>query len=432
MTTQILPHTAAATWSGFIYQGRIALYHVLKLIVEKSEDEINELHLQLDSLEDFAIVKYNEHGTIVPLSLHQVKAVKSNQYSTYQYDFNQLEQKKVATGIENIEAYFHLSTQNTLTNNEIESQHPELKIYCYDNNDGFCQLTEIDNKIKAKIVLILQKYGILGDQNSNNILLLYDVLEKKIADRIAYIHSLNHRETPIREAAYQNPICLSEFLYATRQDISTIIQDENYFEAIIRSNLNRYYQEFCLDCDDSQLTDDIKAKMDYYLFLFNFHDSITFKTFLQNIRPHKEISFINLQEYTDLSINEDEMKDAFFQILLSIKEANNGEGIGWICPRNEHYFPTTINYSNSESNKKKVSERIMNTALNKMVDVPFNSDYLITSECNVENIEAYANNVSHVNNTDMNEVDDEKTKKITQWKKVSLIDLEIAKSKLND
>ena len=66
-----------------------------------------------------------------------------------------------------------------------------------------------------------------------------------------------------------------------------------------------------------------------------------------------------------------------------------------------------------------------------MVEVPFNSDYLITSECNVDDLEACANNVGQLNTSDLDE-EDVKRNRITQWKKVSLIDMETAKSKLND
>lgn len=432
MAKQTLPHTAIPTWSGFIYQGRVGLYHILKLLNAKTENEINELIFQVDSIEDFTILKSNANGESTPISMHQVKAIKSTLYSTYKEDFEQLEKKWTDINIQSVKAFFHLATQNEKSKAEIEALHQNLKIYCYEGSAESCSLSDIDIKIKELIALVLQKYNIDGHNNPNTVQLLSEILEKIVSDKVIYIHSLNHGGITIRKAAFDNPIPLQIFLNALRTDISMLIQDEVYFEGKIRNNLNRYYQEFCLDCNENELSPELKTKMDKYSILFNLYDSVAFKDFLQSIRPHKEISFGNLQEYTDLSLNEDEMKDAFFQILLSIKETNNRDRIGWICSKNEHYFPTTINYSNSESNKKKVSERIMKTALNKMVDVPFNSDYLVTSECNVENIEAYANNISHVNNNDMNGVGNEKANKITQWKKVSLIDLEMAKSRLND
>lgn len=430
MAHQSLPHTAIPTWSGFIYQGRVALYYVLKQLNNKTENEINELVLQIDSIEDFTILKSLAAGGYTPISMHQVKAVKSPLYSTYKEDFEQLEGKWTAIGLQTVEAFFHMATQNEKTKIEIEVLHPNMKIYEYENNAESCSLNDIDIKIKEQIVLILQKYNIVGHNNRDTVQLLCEILEKIISDKVIFIHSLNHKGIAIRDAAFNNTITLPTFLNALRTDITLLVQDEVYFEGKIRNNLNRYYQEFCLDCEEDQLNPELKTKMDKYSILFNSYDTTAFKEFLQNIRPHKSVSYENLQQYTDLSLNEDEIKDSFYQILLAIKESNGGKGIGWVCSESKQYFPTSIGYSDSESSKKKVSERIINTALNRMVDVPFNSDYLITSECNVDNIEAYANNISHVNHVDTGEAESET--KITQWKKVILIDLESATKKLND
>ncbi|APU97876.1 hypothetical protein BV902_17335 [Sphingobacterium sp. B29] len=430
MAKQPLPHTAIPTWSGFIYQGRVALYHILKQINAKTENEINELVVQMDSIEDFTILKSLATGGYIPITMHQVKAVKSSQYATYKEDFEQLEGKWTAIGSQTVEAFFHMATQNEKTKSEIELLHPKMKIYEYENNAESCSLNDIHVKIKEQIALGLQKHKIVGHNNPNTVQILSEILEKIISDKVIYIHALNHGGTSIRNAAYDNPIPLKNFLDAMRIDIASHVQDEVYFESKIRSNLNRYYQEFCLDFEEGQLSPELKTKMDKYSILFNSYAPIAFKEFLQNIRPHKSISYENLQQYTDLSLNEDEMKDCFYQILMNIKESNGGDGIGWVCSESKQYFPTSIDYSNSESSKKNVSERIIKTALNKMVDVPFNSDYLITSECNVDNLEAYANNVNHVNHVDTGEAESET--KITQWKKVSLIDLETAKKKLND
>ncbi|SHM60017.1 ABC-three component system protein [Flavobacterium xanthum] len=429
MAIQHLPHTAVPSWSGFIYQGRIGLYYILKQLNSNTEDEINELVFQIDSIEDFTILK-NAVGGNIPISMHQVKAVKSDTYTTYRDDFTQLENKWTAIGIQTVEAFFHLATQNEKTKAQIEVLHPKMKIYEYENSAESCSLNDIDVKIKEQIISILQKYNIDGHNNPNTVQLLSEIVEKIVSDKVIYIHSLNHGGMPIREAAFNNTIPLSIFLNALKTDISSLIQDEEYFEGKIRNNLNRYYQEFCLDFDEDQLSTAIKTKMNKYSVLFNSYNTITFKEFLQSIRPHKKVSYENLEKYTDLSLNEDEMKDSFYQILLAIKEPNISNGIGWVCSENKLYYPTSIDYSNSEPSRKKVSERIIKTALSKMVDVPFNSDYLITSECNVDNIETYANNISRITSVDTGEA--EKETKITQWKKVSLIDLETAKRKLND
>lgn len=430
MANQPLPHTAIPTWSGFIYQGRVALYHILKQLNTKTENEINELVLQIDSIEDFTILKSNAAGGHTPISMHQVKAVKSSLYSTYKKDFEQLEEKWTGIGLQTVEAFFHMATQNEKTKIQIEALHPNMKIYEYENNAESCSLNNIDIKIKEQIVLVLQNYNIVGHNNPDTIQLLSEILEKIVSDKVIYIHSLNHSGIGIRAAAFNNTVPLPIFLNILKADIASHVQDEVYFESKIRSNLNRYYQEFCLDCEEDQLSSELKIKMDKYSILFNSYDTTAFKEFLQNIRPHKNVSYENLQQYTDLSLNEDEMKDSFYHILLAIKQSNGNDGIGWVCSESKQYFPTCINSPDDQRNKRRISERIMKTALSKMVDVPFNSDYLITSACNVDNIEAYANNVIHVNYVDTGEAESET--KITQWKKVSLIDLETAKNKLND
>lgn len=431
MAAQVLPHTAIPTWSGFIYQGRIGLYHVLKELNSKQEYEINKLVLQIDSIEDFTILKSNLNGSPIPISMHQVKAVKSSLYSTYKEDFEQLENKWTAIGIGAVEAFFHLATKNEKSKTQIETLHPNLKIYVYENNAESCALNEVDIKIKALIAQVLQKYNILGHDNSDKIQLLSEILERIVSDKVIYIHSLNHAGAAIRQVAFDNTVPLVTFLNAIKTDVTLLVQDENYFEAALKEKLNRYYQDFCFDCDESQLTEEIKVKMDSYLLLFNSFNSLDFKAFLQSIRPHKEIAYRNLQEYADC-LTDDEMKDAFFQILLIIKKSNNASEIGWICPQKKYYYPTSIIYSSSDANKKNASERIIMTALNTAVGVPFNSDYLITSECNVDDIEACANNIGQLDSSALGINDDEKRNRITQWKKVSLIDLQTAKNKLND
>jgi hypothetical protein len=64
-TDKNYPATAITTWSGFVYQGKIALYHCLKMINQGDVD----FELQLDSSDDFAIYKSG-----VLTSAHQVKA----------------------------------------------------------------------------------------------------------------------------------------------------------------------------------------------------------------------------------------------------------------------------------------------------------------------------------------------------------------------
>ena len=93
-------HTAITTWNGFVYQGKVAIYHVLRIL--KQQGMPSTLVLQLDGLEDFAIL--DENGSVI--SMHQVKALKSTYYSAYQDAFEQLKSKATAEGC--AEAFFML------------------------------------------------------------------------------------------------------------------------------------------------------------------------------------------------------------------------------------------------------------------------------------------------------------------------------------
>jgi hypothetical protein len=76
-----MSHDASATWSGFNYQGKIALYHSLKLIVEKlsNNQSLNNYEVVLENHEDFDINGPNGFE-----SFHQVKAINKTAFSTYE------------------------------------------------------------------------------------------------------------------------------------------------------------------------------------------------------------------------------------------------------------------------------------------------------------------------------------------------------------
>lgn len=70
---------ASPSWSGFNYQGKVALYYSLKCINEESiEKDFSNYSLMLENNEDFEIIIDN-----APISFHQVKAYETCSYSKY-------------------------------------------------------------------------------------------------------------------------------------------------------------------------------------------------------------------------------------------------------------------------------------------------------------------------------------------------------------
>lgn len=70
---------ASPSWSGFNYQGKVALYYALRLINAKPVGaDLSSYSLMLESTEDFEIQHDGD-----PVSFHQVKAYNSSTYSDY-------------------------------------------------------------------------------------------------------------------------------------------------------------------------------------------------------------------------------------------------------------------------------------------------------------------------------------------------------------
>jgi len=78
-----MSHDASATWSGFNYQGKVAIYHTLTNIVRKLNGDrgynFSGSELVLESNEDFDIKGPNGFK-----SFHQVKAINQTAFSTYE------------------------------------------------------------------------------------------------------------------------------------------------------------------------------------------------------------------------------------------------------------------------------------------------------------------------------------------------------------
>lgn len=69
---QLTPyHSAIPSWSGFQYQGKVALNVVLDYILKIEPSEHENYRLELEWYEDFSIIKNDEY-----VSIHQVKSYK--------------------------------------------------------------------------------------------------------------------------------------------------------------------------------------------------------------------------------------------------------------------------------------------------------------------------------------------------------------------
>lgn len=427
MTQLINPtdiHTAAATWSGFIYQGKVALYHVLHLL--NTDSNFLDYSLQLDSLEDFAITKL-VGGEITPVTLHQVKAMKSSLYSSYKVAFEKLEKRLIDFHCNG--AYFHLAINNEKTIDEIKRLHPTIDIYNQYNDDGYCSLDEIDIKCKNQISLFLDDNALAHRNTPENLEVLKNNIEALISSQIIAIHSNNHKRggLSIREGAYYFTIPLSNFIEILREDPQDLL-DEKYYIFLTKKLLNQYHYEFCLETQDDiedegkVITTEQKEKLNQYLQQINALEETSLLKFITSLLPNRKVKLNNIIDFKDGNVNKDEFKGAFLKILFQLIKpiGEIGKNLTWIDANNLKYTATAINQGTSSA--KDVCKSIYKNIQDTDIEIPYESDKLITSDIDVESIKEKLNIQS--------EVDKDKSDKnnITKWYDIGLVSLRIAKT----
>lgn len=162
-------HSAIPSWSGYIYQGKVAIYHVLFLIhanlSKNISTEFNNYGLEIEWQEDFSILIDGEYD-----SIHQVKAYEQGTYPTvYNKALTDL-YDKLSTGI-GVSGWLNIwnpinfttgtesknfeelktANQTILNQSYLQSVLDQVNIYTYCNGNKFCDLDEIDRLIVKKI-----------------------------------------------------------------------------------------------------------------------------------------------------------------------------------------------------------------------------------------------------------------------------------------
>ncbi|WP_429025604.1 ABC-three component system protein [Aeromonas veronii] len=223
------PASAISSWSGFVYQGKIALYHSLKLIYDDDLD----FELQLDSSDDFAIYKNGKLHTA-----HQVKAKISKYRSGYT---KALEQSTLIEldKIKGTTRYFHVSVQLDNTDDHIGASGETVKIYRY-GDKYYCGLGEIEGLTKELIKKICEKQSITVSDNFINF--NYCLLSEKISTIAIHCHKLNQVDG-VREAraAYENRIKASSLLADLLNE--NPYQNRDYYAVELKSRLLTHLEE---------------------------------------------------------------------------------------------------------------------------------------------------------------------------------------------
>lgn len=223
------PASAISSWSGFVYQGKVALYHSLKLI----HDGDSNFELQLDSSDDFAIYKDGKLHTA-----HQVKAKISEYRSGYGKALEQstlIEYDK----IKGTTRYFHVSVKLDNTEDHTGANGETVKFYSY-GGKFHCGLGEIEGLTKALIKKICEKQSIIVSDNLINF--NYCLLSEKISTKAIHNHKLNQVDGfSENKAAYEGRINAIDILKDLQDE--NPYQDRDYYAVELKARLQTHLEE---------------------------------------------------------------------------------------------------------------------------------------------------------------------------------------------
>ncbi|HBO8980229.1 TPA: hypothetical protein L5D12_002758 [Pseudomonas aeruginosa] len=400
------PATAVSTWSGYVYQGKIALYHCLCLINQGDAD----FELQLDSSDDFAVYK---NGTLA--SAHQVKAKIGKYRSGY------IEALEKASAIEfdrakGVSRYFHVSIQLDDTSDYTGANGELVQFYDYGANKH-CGLGEIEGLTKEIIrqICISRSITLSEDLLNYN----YCLLSEKISSEAVAIHRLvqdDHEKA--NKAAYENRItaqCLLDDILSKNPYNST-----EYFSVDLKARLCSYLEDR-LDQALPSINDETYGRARRLFEHIRTTDANELKSLCQLMKPSERFSSIQKADIRRYS---------------GLIEAMNVEPILKQFPHyldgdNKFYLPTALDLPSSADHEGCTSDLLSEMESNEnLLKLLFEYNNLIASRSTT----TFVINTKYTHPDDLTDqqVKDRIDSNIIKSLCLSIITKEDAEAQLND
>ena len=288
-------HNAVSSWSGYDYQGKVAIYWALCVINEKEDIDYSDYLLEIESLEDFTILYKGN-----PISIHQVKSYQDKKtFSPYKEAVLELMGKCAKYGT--ITA-MHLHTCCTVDipskeelNKQLQETTPDKKVEqfkeykellfaqdkfdekypkLYINNQDGCpskrviDLTEVEREIKIQIAEFYRKnsasIGMKFVDSDENINFIYHNFVHEISQFVALRHKKELKNPVIPFEALED-ILKNEFVFEFSKKTATSMLKcllEEYFiqfceneepDSTLCENWNKNWTNICLLNDDEFL-----------------------------------------------------------------------------------------------------------------------------------------------------------------------------------
>lgn len=433
---------ASSNWSGFNYQGKVAIYIALYLInnpkhADKTETEGWDLYsLEIEGLEDFSILKKGEY-----VSIHQVKAYTSgNTPSKLTNAFWGLIGKSIEH--ETIKK----SCLHTL------KEVPKLR---ENSNDNIKYIKNLDpSKDKEKdykksyktdedsLTKAFGKLAFYNTHKSYKLCVPLDNINKLIIDEIRTYYSKNgYEEYKLNEEYLERVLNnilgkIDEHVYKRHNKDLTQYDHINFSDVInyitevpdsVSHNYNLYHLkreimdttlEYCEGCiDDTDYS--IKCET-CNLKLYNEHlkslDNLQFIAFLSRLNINIELNKNKLNTKGIIEIFK--QISGYNDLLERIEENKNFNGIenNKINHKvdNDNYINTSISHTKTTKKQKEIERRNISQGILNNIDKDIEfmisieeSSGLISHDVDIESVKKLANKIGKSNDTSTDEKMDE-------------------------
>lgn len=376
----IFAHDATPTWSGFIYQGSIALYLVIKKINELVEDakkngqevDVESYYFEVETCEDICIFK--EASTTnkkTYISIHQSKHEISTNQSNYRKPLIQLMLEKGfynTRGVGNPSAYLHVSSNLTFDARSYVKQYKSeiIEFYDYFKSVSEEKISVNDSEILAKIK---QEPIELGRTEYRKILeSIKKYCESECDDEENLIEQINELieflENVICVQSIDDDVCVYKY-----ENGDEFMQGSSIYDQIL-AQVKRYYQlSEKIELKERQYEYITLNLLDYMRkYVTKRHEDIKNKNKGALKKPFKSIVRIldhSVSEY-DEEINILELKYLFQDRL--------GKYCKWVCSKNDCNLTEDNCYLNDHLENKMSNNEFMELCYSLNPNCQFKSD----------------------------------------------------------
>lgn len=460
-------HSAIPSWSGYQYQGKVALNVVLDYMIRISHEEYDNYSLELEWYEDFCILNDGKY-----VSIHQVKSYKADSISEYKEAIWNLLGKTLLKSCENcfLHSATDLDTEETIKTKLLELAAPPIpkppenptkgpKIrtyspryyydqvmaanayeelfskfssYSYLSSKRYCPLPELEDEIKQRIK---NYYNHQGKPNTAaQIEAVYHYLLGEVDRHVTRRHVDEQSDDDSEIEFVPDRIKFTKIFEVLENNWEK--PSEEYVILRLRNTFHSIWESFSIDLhqktiDEGTLErqDDIR-KVEKYVSTLSALSNDDFFTFCRIVTPNyytlnaDEDAFRNLVLEDGISI----LLYAFYEIKREL-DVTNYRYMKKVQSRNISYLPTTLKLNSSkirsdDTIKSNIASNILsNVAVRNLL---YEIEVIITDNINAISLEEAAKKFTNIETEDENRND-----KVTKIKKIRLIDLNSAKGELN-